>query len=357
MRTLTISLLFFFSLQSLAQNLIPNAGFESCNEIPNRWSGTFSKFNRWMKVWNSPTQGSPDILFTKLKDQMFPARPGFDLKPHFPHGGMIMLGIKTYGCQSGTLHCKEYLQIKLKEQLIVGDEYYVEFFVNPLQHSVLVNNIGVGFSTKKQRRIYDEGLYDIRPAVVDKEIKRSVPNQWEKVSGTFVADSTYQYLIIGNFFKDKVTLADASVAKIKYSFLFIDDVLLKNISGNQTSLRAEAMEVGDVIRLDNIQFDHNKAELLPASHTTLNELVEILQERPTIKLEIAGHTDNVGSAEFNLNLSERRAQAVYNYLVGKQIPAERLTFKGYGETIPIADNDSESGRQENRRVELKVLEQ
>jgi outer membrane protein OmpA-like peptidoglycan-associated protein len=97
--------------------------------------------------------------------------------------------------------------------------------------------------------------------------------------------------------------------------------------------------------------------LLPASHTTLNELVEILQERPTIKLEIAGHTDNVGSAEFNLNLSERRAQAVYNYLVGKQIPAERLTFKGYGETIPIADNDSESGRQENRRVELKVLEQ
>lgn len=356
MKTRILFLLLIASLQIEAQNLVPNAGFEKCNEIPNWWTGTFSKFNRWMKDWSSPTQGSPDILFTELKDKMNPQRPGFDLRPHFPRSGKLMLGIKTYGCARGTLHCKEYLQVRLKEALIPGDEYYVEFFVNPLQHSILVNNIGVGFTDKRQNRIYDEGLYDIKPVVHEIKITRSAPNEWKKVSGTFTAEKAYKYLIIGNFFKDRKTWADTSNARIKYSFLLLDDVLLKNISGRQTNPQNREIEVGDIIQLSDINFDHNEAVLLPSSFDILNELVGILEEKPTFGLEIAGHTDSVGEDQFNLDLSKRRAKAVFSFFVEKGIDASRLSFQGFGEGVPIADNKTIEGRQLNRRVEMKILE-
>jgi len=75
-----------------------------------------------------------------------------------------------------------------------------------------------------------------------------------------------------------------------------------------------------------------------------------------LKIEISGHTDNVGSASYNQGLSENRAKAVVNYLTGKGINKERLLFEGYGFEQPIASNDNEAGRQQNRRTEFKVLE-
>ncbi|MFN7014845.1 MAG: OmpA family protein, partial [Bacteroidia bacterium] len=78
-------------------------------------------------------------------------------------------------------------------------------------------------------------------------------------------------------------------------------------------------------------------------------------ENSTIKIEISGHTDNVSSDEFNLRLSENRAKAVVEFLVQNGIAKERLTYKGYGKSQPIATNDTEEGRQENRRVEFKII--
>ena len=74
-----------------------------------------------------------------------------------------------------------------------------------------------------------------------------------------------------------------------------------------------------------------------------------------MKIEISGHTDNVGDANFNLKLSENRASAVYNYLLEQKIAPERLTFKGYGQTQPIADNSTEEGKSLNRRTEFMVI--
>jgi outer membrane protein OmpA-like peptidoglycan-associated protein len=83
----------------------------------------------------------------------------------------------------------------------------------------------------------------------------------------------------------------------------------------------------------------------------------LLRENPTVQIQISGHTDNVGKAEVNRVLSNNRAQAVVKYLVAQGIEAARLTFKGYGATQPVADNDSEEGRARNRRTELKVISQ
>jgi len=117
----------------------------------------------------------------------------------------------------------------------------------------------------------------------------------------------------------------------------------------------QKVEVGIKIVLNNIFFDFNKATLTDESVAELNNLVKLLNETPTLNIEISGHTDNVGSASYNKTLSENRAKAVVNYLTKKGISSERLEFTGYGFSQPVASNDSEKGRQQNRRTEFKVL--
>ena len=107
--------------------------------------------------------------------------------------------------------------------------------------------------------------------------------------------------------------------------------------------------------LNNLFFDSNQAVLKPRSRTELDRLVEFLRQDPSLRVEVAGHTDNVGTPAANLTLSQRRAQAVLAYLSGHGVPAARLRAKGYGETKPLTANDSEAHRAENRRIELRIL--
>ncbi len=113
---------------------------------------------------------------------------------------------------------------------------------------------------------------------------------------------------------------------------------------------------GTVIILRNIFFDFDKATLRPESKTELERVYQLLRENPRMKVRLAGHTDSFGSDEYNQRLSEARAKAVYEYLISRGISADRLAYIGYGETRPIDTNDTEEGRQNNRRVELEIIE-
>jgi outer membrane protein OmpA-like peptidoglycan-associated protein len=95
--------------------------------------------------------------------------------------------------------------------------------------------------------------------------------------------------------------------------------------------------------------------LRPDSNKELNELAEYMNLKKTLVIEIAGHTDNVGAPESNQKLSEDRANAVKQYLVKKGIVAERIVAKGYGDSEPVADNNTASGKQQNRRTEVRVI--
>jgi OOP family OmpA-OmpF porin len=117
---------------------------------------------------------------------------------------------------------------------------------------------------------------------------------------------------------------------------------------------AEVTKAGTWI-YKGVQFETNSADLKASSYPVLNEIAEGLKAQPSIKVEVQGHTDSTGKAEYNQRLSERRAQSVVNYLVSKGIAAERLIPKGYGLTRPIASNNTAEGRARNRRVELKPL--
>jgi outer membrane protein OmpA-like peptidoglycan-associated protein len=109
------------------------------------------------------------------------------------------------------------------------------------------------------------------------------------------------------------------------------------------------------VALYGIHFDFNKATLRPDSDPVLEKVLALVKGRPDLKLEIEGHTDNVGGEDYNQKLSESRANAVVGWLRAKSVAPDRLTAHGYGMKMPIADNGSDEGRARNRRVELKKL--
>lgn len=117
----------------------------------------------------------------------------------------------------------------------------------------------------------------------------------------------------------------------------------------------QPIEAGRTVTLKNVFFETASFELEKKSEVELDKLVEFLIENATMKIEIGGHTDDVGDDESNRLLSDNRAKAVEGYLISNGIDASRLKHKGYGETQPIADNESEEGKAQNRRTEFKIL--
>lgn len=126
-------------------------------------------------------------------------------------------------------------------------------------------------------------------------------------------------------------------------------------AGVETIVGPDGCPVEVSIELDGVTFAFAKSTLLPEAKQTLDQAVEILKRHPELTVEVAGHTDSRGPADFNQKLSETRAKAVYDYLIGKGIDAKQLEGPiGYGESKPVASNDTNAGREENRRTELNV---
>ena len=160
-----------------------------------------------------------------------------------------------------------------------------------------------------------------------------------------------------------------NVSKQKYLFHSENFSLAKNMSSEEPFLLEiglqpiqEPLADGSMLTeskpviLKNVFFETAKADLRPESIAELNRLKLLLEENPRMRIRLNGHTDNVGTDEDNLKLSDDRARAVYDYLVENGIDAKRLKFKGFGESLPIDTNDTPEGRQNNRRTEFVVIE-
>lgn len=148
-----------------------------------------------------------------------------------------------------------------------------------------------------------------------------------------------------------------NVARRGYLF-YSDNFSLINKELDSTyekDIPLQPLEANAAVVLKNIFFDVAKFELKEASMVELDKLVQLLQENLSVKIQIGGHTDAVGAAADNAKLSANRAKAVVAYLISKGIGATRLSYKGFGATQPVAGNDTDSGRAQNRRTELKVI--
>jgi len=133
---------------------------------------------------------------------------------------------------------------------------------------------------------------------------------------------------------------------------------ITDTSGYQEVIINIAMKpiaVGSKVRLNNIFFEYQKSSLGPESQGELDRILKMMKEYPKLKIEVSGHTDNVGSREYNLKLSTQRAKSVADYLISNGINKSRITFVGYGFDKPVSDNNSASGRKLNRRSEIKII--
>jgi len=125
-------------------------------------------------------------------------------------------------------------------------------------------------------------------------------------------------------------------------------------SASTLNMPVTPLKAGRKLELQDIYFDYNSAKLHESSMPELDRVVDLMKENPAINIEISAHTDNKGSSDYNLKLSDKRAQEIVRYLVSKGIPSAKLKPKGYGASRPVAANDTEENRAKNRRVELKV---
>ncbi|MDZ7877569.1 MAG: OmpA family protein [Saprospiraceae bacterium] len=342
-------------------NLVPNGSFEEFDGFPIGWYYKGVDFDNVVKYWTSPTTASPDAYGTRVRVPATWAEKGFG--KHTAHSGTNFTGITVYGCVNGKPHCREYMQIQLTESLVIGQTYTINFWYAQLPKSLRVNNLGVCFSEKQVSLVGESCLKTLKPQVKAAKVLEAKNGSWARFSMKFVAKTEADWLVLGNFEEDETTniMASPSVNGLNFAYYYIDDVTLrklepiKRVPIKEDDLTLLKLEVGKVITLKNIYFDSDKADLLPRSNVELNKLSSVMLANPTLEIEIIGHTDNVGAADYNLTLSRRRAAQVREFLIENGISPARMITNGFGQTQPIVKNETEGGRQMNRRVEYRIL--
>ena len=335
----------------LGENIVPNPGFEQLRgPMPEYDLDGSVAFRNSIAKWMSPTKTTPDLLFVVN-----------DYYSDMPHNGIGMAGILTHNPDSKRSDTwREYLQIRLQEPLKAGEEYAIEFWAKKHRLSKLAsNNLGAYLSISPFLNQDYYPLLDLSLVLNETKVINSPDGDWTRISGTFRAYGSEQFLIIGNFFNnEQTTFVEIPIEEKEasnYAYYLIDDVSLQQFIP-EPDLSDITPEVGQVIRLDRIYFAFDKWDLLPQSFPQLDQLAELLIKYPGMTIAIHGHTDSRGSDTYNQRLSDKRSAAVLQYLLDNEIDPDRLESKGFGESKPIETNTTDEGRQFNRRVEFVVLD-
>ena len=201
----------------------------------------------------------------------------------------------------------------------------------------------------------------VKGKVFDAKTKKGLPSAVELTElESQEAISRLQTDETGNYLITLPVGKDYAFSVNRRGYLFYSDNFSLKESGDSTyniDIALQPIEPNATIVLKNIFFDLNQYELKEESEVELDKVVQLLKENPTLKIQINGHTDNIGKARDNLVLSDNRAKEVVKFLMDRGIKPERLSYKGFGATQPIADNSTEQGRAKNRRTELKVISQ
>lgn len=237
-----------------------------------------------------------------------------------------------------------------KQSAIEVEDFLLASVAMPQKDNQIEATVNV---TKKSLTVFKGNTID---AISRKPVEASIEitdNATGKVIETFTTNSaTGKFIITLNSGKN-YGIAVKAPGYLFHSENFdipmgSDDNLV-----NKT-IELKNIAIGSKIALRNIFFDHGKSTLRSESNSELDRLVSLMKDVSNLKIEISGHTDNTGSALINETLSQQRAEAVVNYLTAKGISASRMTAKGYGSTMPVATNNTEDGRQQNRRTEFEI---
>lgn len=364
-------------------NYVSNPGFEETKREYCRWNQNGRNYMENIDSWDSPTETTPDLLSLRVKSSCWANPRKHSNGKQGPRNGDNMAGLKTYGKGGTETFWHEYLSVELDSALVPGVRYYAEMYASRSSNSKLAsNNLGMYFSdtavvTRDRMPLF------FTPMINSEKVIKSRWNAWQRISGVFEVTEEKRFLLIGNFYHDDRTEIQEFEDGEGGAYYYIDDVKVRRalpdeeltprpkrsispkpklvlqkaefVSTKNIKLDSIAYKVGDRVTLENIFFEFDKAELLPDSKEELDKMVDIMTDYPFLKIEISGHTDNVGSAEYNQKLSEQRAKSVVDYLIEEDVSEMRLSFKGYGSEKPLTSNNSEQGRAKNRRVEFLIV--
>lgn len=237
-----------------------------------------------------------------------------------------------------------------KTPMVDIEDYLLASIIMPMKESSVEESVTVNkksFTVFKGITIDDRTKKPVEAEIVITD------NSTGKEIETFVTNSaTGKFIITLNSGKNYGIAVKAAGYLFHSENFDIPNGAADNLVNKTIELKNVA--IGSKVALRNIFFDIGKSSLRSESNAELDRLVQLMKDVPTLKIEIAGHTDNTGSATLNEKLSQSRADAVVSYLTAKGISASRMTAKGYGDSRPISSNSTEDGRQNNRRTEFEI---
>ena len=361
-------------------NLVYNGSFEEYLSCPRKVDAV--GVLTIVEGWYQPTLGSADYFNTCGTRECGVPKNKLGVQEAYDGEGYC-------GIYCSKNDYREYLQTRLRRRLHKGDSLQVSFFVSLSEESTgAVATLGALFTpdrigdttrtlflNKQHSQLGRNVLQTIAtpyvPQVFNAEDRLlSDTRHWQEVSGLFVAQGGEQYITIGNFFPMEhsgYAEPDSLTMLLPGAYYYVDAVTVRclnctepetddlNPDASYLSSEQPAFTVGETFVLKDIFFEFDKSTLLQQSYFELLCLKALLEVYPTMRIEIRGHTDNRGSTQYNLRLSESRAKAVADYLASKGVDAKRLQYKGYGKSLPIDTNDTDEGRANNRRVEFRIL--
>jgi outer membrane protein OmpA-like peptidoglycan-associated protein len=301
--------------------------------------------------------------------------PDFFLSGDQARSGGGFVGFRVF---SMTKHI-EYIQNRLKAPLKKDSLYCFSAYVKLSPGSRFATNAFGFLLTDKPHLINTDELLTIKPS---KNLETQVllfKTRWMKVQCTYKAKGGETWLVLGSFQNHRDLTLKGLPGPNQESYYYMDDVSLVPIDSDEEcdcnfadqrinevdTIRKElkddstfdGLKVGDKLVLDDVNFENDKSDLLPESFKTLYEVLVYLKENSSVRVEISGHTSSLGGYEHNVGLSQERARSVKGFLTLNGIAEERISTAGYGPKYPIADDATERGQMENRRVEFKLLQQ
>lgn len=355
------------SLTTKAQNLVPNSSFEEYFRCPASFSTDRRDF--FLPAWSSANKGTPDHYHQcSWGDNDVPFNWAGQSNAH---SGMGYAGIYTWS--NNGKNYREYIQVELQSPLTKGAKYRVEFYFKLSSYSVFATDrIGLSLSDTLLNRDDDKLIKHI-PTINKTNTTPYTGDKWELASTEYTAKGGERVVIIGNFSDDRSTHhkridkhAGKSFMLSASAYYYIDDVSViqtwppiqvepDSTASSITWTDGRKIEPNEIYILKNIQFGYDSFELLDISFKELDKLVSVMMERPDWKVELAGHTDDRGSDEYNQELSHNRAREVGNYLIAHGIADIRVQIKGFGKQYPLVNQVNEEARTVNRRVEVRFL--
>ncbi|WP_173279339.1 OmpA family protein [Winogradskyella eckloniae] len=353
----------------MSQNLVLNPSFEDYKRCPE----IIGQFSRNVTGWSIPNLGSTDFFSTFSKAVGSHNYIGYQM----PKDGKSYAGFYAFSPDN----YREYIQGELNESLQKGKTYTLTFYISLAENStdalkgiqVLFNEQKLVLSTKSFKAISETYINPkkqtnkrFRLYSIDSELFYNDRVNWTKVSLEFIAEGYETHFSIGNFNNNRKTelqeILKTTKVKHQFSYYYIDEVSI--VPSEKEEMETETTEIVNIPKLKtneiytfkNVLFNIDKAELLEESIEELNQLYSHLKSNPSFNVEIYGHTDSLGLENRNKELSEERGKAVAEYLILQGLNTSRIESFGLGSSQPIASNDTEEGRQQNRRVTFKIIE-